>query len=214
MQGSDFMKPSKFLFTLFIALSRFAIQSAEAGESENMLEPKIGGRWKVAEVYIVKRDNKLTPYDIKNLYWNDVDTALLPIGLEVSFFPDRDPITGEALSIMEMHTMGDKTLCKHQTFGYGYTPGACDQFPETIRKEFALWFEREPDSLEEFKIVGANKDDILYQVRIGNDWFAQFFVSHDNQTMWSNLTLEELKDGKRMPGTDAYAGYQRWVRLK
>lgn len=208
------MSPSKLPFILLIVLSYSIIQSAEAGESENMLEPKIAGRWKVAEVYIVKRDNKLTPYDITNLYWNDVDIVLLPIGLEVSFFPDRDPITGEALSIMEMHTMGDKTLCKHQTFGYSHTPGACDQFPETIRKEFTLWFQRDPSYLEEFKIVGANKDDILYEVRIGNDWFAQFFVSHDNQTMWSNLTLEELKDGKRMPGSDAYAGYQRWVRLK
>jgi hypothetical protein len=208
------MNPGKLLFILFIVLSHFTIQFAEAGESENMLEPKIGGRWKVAEVYIVKDDNKLTPYDITNLYWNDIDDVVLPIGLEVSFFPDRDPITGEALSIMEMHTMGDKTLCKHPTFGYSHTPGACDQFPETIRKEFNLWFERKPGSLEEFKIVGANKDDILYEVRIGNDWFAQFFVSHDNQTMWSNLDLVELKDGKRMPGSDVYGGYQRWVRLK
>ncbi|WAK00659.1 hypothetical protein [Methylobacter sp. YRD-M1] len=208
------MKPSKFLFTLFIALSRFAIQSVEAGEFENMLEPQIGGRWKVAEVYIVKDDNKLTPYDITNLYWNDIDDVVLPIGLEVSFFPDQDPITGEALSIMEMHTMGDKTLCKHPTFGHSHTPGACDQFPETIRKEFNLWFERKPDSLEEFKIVGANKDDILYEVRIGSDWFAQFFVLHDNQTMWSNLDLVGLKDGKRILGSDVYAGYQRWVRLK
>lgn len=209
------MNPSKLLFTLFIVLSHFIIQSAEAGERENMLEPQIAGRWKVAEVYIVKGDNKLTPYDITNLYWNDIDDVVLPIGLEVSFFPDRDPITGEALSIMEMHTMGDKTLCRHKIFGYGYRPGACDQFPETIRKEFNLWFEREPDSLEEFKVVGADKDDILYQVRIGqHDWFAQFFVSHDNQTMWSNLDLVELKDGKRILGSGAYAGYQRWVRLK
>lgn len=208
------MSSGKLLFILFIVLSHFIIQSVEAGESENMLEPKIGGRWKVAEVYIVKDDNKLTPYDITNLYWDDIDNVVLPIGLEVSFFPDRDPITGEALSIMEMHIMGDKTLCRHKTFGYGYRPGACDQFPETIRKEFTLWFEREPDSLEEFKIVGANKDDILYEVRIGNDWFAQFFVSHDNQTMWSNLDLVELKDGRRILGSGAYAGYQRWVRLK
>ncbi|WP_442496892.1 hypothetical protein [Methylobacter sp. sgz302048] len=208
------MNPGKFLFTLFIILFHLTIQSAESGESQNMLEPKIGGRWKVAEVYIVKDDNKLTPYDITNLYWNDIDNVVLPTGLEVSFFPDRDPITGEALSIMEMHTMGDKTLCRHKIFGYGYRPGACDQFPETIRKEFNLWFQREPDSLEEFKIVGASKDDILYEVRIGNDWFAQFFVSHDNQTMWSNLALVELKDGKRMPGSDVYPGYQRWVRLK
>ena len=177
-----------------------------------IIEPQIVGTWQVAEAYKEEADGKLTPYNINRPNWPFIDEELLPIGLEVTFHGDRDPISGDALSIMEIHTSGDKTLCKHRTFGWQTLD--CAKFPDMIIKEFALGFDREWSEVEMFKHVGAGKQDILYRVHLsGHGWFGHFYVTKDGKSMWTMVGFSEALNGTFVPGTDLH-GFQRWIRVK
>lgn len=178
-----------------------------------MIEPEIAGTWRVAEVYKEDKEGKLIPYSLEGFDWQYADESVMPIGLVVNFHGDRGPDSGEPLSIMELDTMGDKTLCKHKSFGWRTLD--CSDFPRELIREFTLWFERDPSEVELFKAVGAGKHDLLYQVRLnGSDgWDCRFYVAKDHKTMWSELLFQERKDGRGIPGTVS-GGFQRWVRLK
>jgi hypothetical protein len=197
----------------YLLLFPFTMHIAYAGESKPMMiEPQIAGTWKVAEAYKQEADDKLTPYNINRPDWPFTDEQLLPVGLEVTFHGDRDPISGDALSIMEIHTSGDKTLCRHPTFGWQTLD--CATFPDTIIKEFVLGFDREWSGVGMFKPMGARKHDILYLVQLsGHGWFGEFYVSRDGKSMWTRVVFGQAINGTFVPGTD-FVGFQRWMRVK
>lgn len=148
--------------------------------------PPVFGLWRTGDLLVI-RNNKLLPITLVNSLESGL--TVLPPGVLVSFKPDYDPVAQEPLSVMDIMPPFPSYACRYQSLRYHCETDDAKAVPRqiAISWEFALEITKE-EVYEVFAAVGATPKDVCYVIHVnGREWFGNFFVSKDRQTMWTDI---------------------------